>query len=85
MIIISIAPLTSLEILAVKQILRESHCPNESLRATFDRYSGIDGGKIFFDDSQFRFQQISDQFSNKSFAEIVNELDACDTISLTVI
>ena len=85
MIIISIAPLTSLEILAVKQILRESHCPNESLSATFDRYSGIDGGKIFFDDAQIRFQQIADQFAGKSFAEVVNELDACDPIILSIV
>lgn len=85
MIIISLNPLTSLEILQVKQILRESRCPNESLRNTFERYSGVDNGKIFFDDSQILWAQIADQFANKTFAELVTELGACDPFILTVI
>lgn len=85
MIILSISPLTSLEILQVKQILRESRCPNESLHATFDRFSGFVDGKIFFDDAQFLWQEIADQYSGKSFAEVVRKLDACRQIVLTVI
>lgn len=85
MIILSISPLTSLEILQAKQILRESRCPNESLKNTFDRYSGFVDGKIFFDDAQTVWNDIAAQFKGKSFGEVVTELDACDQIILTVI
>lgn len=85
MIIISLSPLTSLDVLQIKQILRESRCPNESFRNTFDRYSGFVDGKIFFDDAQITWQQISDQFAGKSFADVISELDACDQIFFTVI
>lgn len=85
MIILSISPLTSIEILQVKQILRESRCPNESLKSTFDRYSGFVDGKIFFDNAQTAWNDIAAQFKGKSFAEVINELDACEQIIFTVI
>ena len=85
MIILSTSPLTSLEILQVKQILHESRCPNESLKNTFERYSGFVDGKIFFDDAQSVWNDIAAQFKGKSFSEVVTELEACDQIILTVI
>ena len=49
MIIISKRPLLPHDINQIKQILNESICPHESLHNTFDRYSGIEDDKIFFD------------------------------------
>ena len=33
----------------IEEIFRESKCPNESLTKTFENYSGLIGGVIFFD------------------------------------
>lgn len=43
-------PLTEQEKEQIAGILHESKCPNESLRATFTRYSHMDGDDIFFDE-----------------------------------
>lgn len=37
----------------IKEIFRESKCPNESLIKTFDNCNGMTGGMIFFDDVTF--------------------------------
>ena len=52
MIIISRENVSPLEVMQIKQILRESYCPNESLANTFERFAGFVDGKIFFDDAQ---------------------------------
>lgn len=44
-------PLTELEKTRVKDIIRQSHCPNESLKNTFNRFAFMQGDSIiYFDD-----------------------------------
>ena len=85
MVILSLLPLSSLEILQVKQIFRESRCPNESLSSTFERYSGFVEGKIFFDNAQNIWADIAERFANKNFDQLIKELDASEQIIITVI
>lgn len=47
--ILSVKPVSELEIRQVKDILRQSRCPNESLRNTFDRFTELTPDFIFFD------------------------------------
>ena len=51
MIVYSRTPLTKLEKTRIKEICKQSHCPNESLKNTFDRFSFMQGNNIiYFDD-----------------------------------
>lgn len=44
-------PLTEVEQNKIKGIIAESHCPNESLKNTFNRFSFMQGDSfIYFDD-----------------------------------
>lgn len=44
-------PLTEVEQNKIKGIIAESHCPNESLKNTFKRFSFMQGNNnIYFDD-----------------------------------
>ena len=47
--ILSVKPVSELEIRQVKDILRQSRCPNESLRNTFERFNDLTAEIIFFD------------------------------------
>lgn len=85
MIILSNNPLDAFDLLKVRQILRQSRCPHESLRNSFDRYAGLIDGKIFFDDALRTWHDIAARFKGKDFAAVVRELDACPQIILTVI
>ena len=85
MIILSLNPLTEQQIQQVKEILTKSNCPNESLKNTFERYSGLIDGKIFFDDAQILWQEVSTKFAGKSFKDIISEVDACRQFIITVI
>ena len=53
MTIISRQPLTDNEIAQVKNILAKSHCPNESLKNSFARFTALVEENIYFDDAQF--------------------------------
>ena len=48
--LLAVNPVTELELQQVKDILRQSHCPNESLRNTFDRFTDLTADNIFFDE-----------------------------------
>ena len=48
--ILSREPISDEDKKKIKQILVESNCPHESLTNTFERYSGIFGDVITFDD-----------------------------------
>lgn len=85
MIILSTEPVSSLEMLQVKQILRQSRCPNESLRNTFARFTGLIDGKIFFDDAAQVWSDIAAQFADKKFADAIIDIDACPHIIITII
>ena len=51
-VVYSKAPLTVREKQNVRDIMRESSCPSESLARTFSRYDSTDGDRIFFDDEK---------------------------------
>ena len=45
----SIVPLSDIELRRIREILEESKCPNESLRATFgDGYHHMDSDTVYF-------------------------------------
>ena len=50
--ILSVKPVSELEIRQVKDILRQSRCPNESLRNTFERFTDLTAEIIFFDEGK---------------------------------
>ena len=82
MLILSRQPLTQNEIKQVKDILHQSKCPNESLRSTFERFTGLFDGKIFFDDAQSAFSDLS---AMKDFSSLTKQIDRHPQIILTVI
>ena len=44
-------PLTEIEQNKIKGIFKESHCPNESLKNTFNRFAFMQGNNtVYFDD-----------------------------------
>ena len=49
MLIIALEPLTADELQQIRDIMRKSKCPNESLHNTFDRYTAIHNDNIVFD------------------------------------
>lgn len=50
-LIYSKSPLTEVEQNKIKGIFKESRCPNESLKNTFNRFAFMQGDKIiYFDD-----------------------------------
>lgn len=51
--VISKQPLSEDALQKIESIFRESNCPHESLSKTFENYSGMTGGMIFFDDVTF--------------------------------
>lgn len=51
--VISKQPLSEDALQKIESIFRESQCPNESLSKTFENYSGMTGGVIFFDGATF--------------------------------
>lgn len=60
-------PLNAIEKTRIKGIVTQSHCPNESLKNTFKRFSFMQGNdNIYFDD-------ITMQNRNEA---IITELDA---------
>ena len=82
MLILSRQPLTQTEIQQVKDILQQSRCPNESLSNTFERFTGLVDGKIFFDDAQSEFNDLA---SLKDFSSITKHINMHPQIILTVI
>ena len=48
--ILSASRLTDETLGQIITILKQSQCPNESLKNSFARYRGIDGGEIYFDE-----------------------------------
>lgn len=82
MLILSRRPLTQNELNQVKDILQQSRCPNESLSNTFDRFTGLVDGKIFFDDAQSDFNDLA---SLKDFSSITKHINMHPQIILTVI
>lgn len=50
MTILSRKPVSHEEQKMIEDIFRESKCPHESLKNTFERYSGLIGDIIIFDD-----------------------------------
>ena len=85
MIIISRENVSPLEVMQIKQILRESYCPNESLANTFERFAGFVDGKIFFDDAQDIWAEIAAQFQNETFAKVIDKINVVPQVILTVI
>lgn len=64
MTIISRKPLNEEQLNQIEQILRESECPHESLRNTFpERYGGLIGNLIFFDDATPQDFSIKEELS----------------------
>ena len=59
MILISRFPLEQELIEQVKDILKTSQCPHETLINSLERYSGICDGKIFFDMAQNELNSLS--------------------------
>ncbi|MBO6292731.1 MAG: hypothetical protein J6N51_10835 [Selenomonas sp.] len=51
-VVYSKTPLTTREKQNVRDILRRSSRPDESLARTFPRYDSIEDGRIFFDDEK---------------------------------
>lgn len=82
MIILSLNPISQVEIQQVKDILTQSKCPYESLKNTFDRFSGFSKGKIFFDNAQSVYADLS---AMKDFSSLINRLNIHPQIILTVI
>lgn len=82
MIILSLNPVSQVEIQQVKDIFQESNCPYESLKNSFDRFSGFSKGKIFFDNAQSVYADLS---AMKDFSSLVNQLNVHPQIILTVI
>lgn len=50
MTILSREPVSDEDQRKIEDIFRESQCPHESLKNTFERYSGLIGDIIIFDD-----------------------------------
>lgn len=48
--ILSASRLSDETIGQIISILKQSKCPNESLKNSFERYRGIDGEEIYFDE-----------------------------------
>lgn len=74
-----------MEILQIKDILRHSECPFESLRATFDRFDAIDDGKLFFDGSQLLWEVTAAKFAAKGFDDVIKTLDVVNQLHIVVI
>lgn len=51
MFIITITPLSVGDLQKIRDILIQSHCPNESLRNTFDNFTALTDKEIIFDDA----------------------------------
>lgn len=81
MIIISLHAVPDYQVQIVRDILKESKCPHESLTNCCPRYSGTIDGKIFFDDAQSVYSQITAY----DMADLLGEIDKVPHICLTVI
>lgn len=60
-------PLNAVEKTHIKGIVTQSHCPNESLKNTFKRFSFMQGNQVIY------FDDITMQNRNEA---IITELDA---------
>ena len=61
--------------------MRQSRCPHESLRNSFENYSGMSDGKIFFDDAQSDFNLLA----VGDFKDWLRSCDACPQLHLVTI
>ncbi|MBQ7454381.1 MAG: hypothetical protein IJS69_04955 [Selenomonadaceae bacterium] len=68
MTITSLKPLTQKELNKIRDILKQSKCPNESLTKTFDRFTGLVGERIFFDNAQDTNSQLN---ADKIFVNVI--------------
>lgn len=82
MLILSTDPVSQLEIQQVKDILTQSKCPYESLKNSFDRFSGFSKGKIFFDNAQSVFADLS---AMDDFSSLINQINVHPRLIVTII